>query len=100
MFLRHIVYSLRRRAGLTQAELASKARTTESTICHIEQGDRTPSTRLASRLATALEEPPETFARALMAEHWCGDVRCPQLTKRARSPLRTLSLLLAWLPWL
>jgi len=99
MFLRHIVYSLRRRKGLTQAELATKARTTESTICHIELGDRTPSTRLASRLATALEEPPETFARALMAEHWCGDQRCPQLALRARRSHSTLVLLATLLPW-
>jgi transcriptional regulator with XRE-family HTH domain len=106
MFLRHLVYSLRHRKGLTQHELATKAQTTDSTISHIEQGDRTPSTKLATRLACALEEPPETFVRALAAEHWCGELRCPQLGLKGRKrrldrdPGVPLLLLVALLPWL
>lgn len=44
----------RREAGLSQKELASMADVTQSTISMIENGDRTPSLAVITRLAAAL----------------------------------------------
>ena len=44
----------RKRLGLTQREIALRARTTEAAISHIERGIRRPSAPLLARLAAAL----------------------------------------------
>ena len=41
-------------AGLTQRQLALKARVSRATICHLEAQRRPPSPLVACRLATAL----------------------------------------------
>ena len=48
------VAMLRKRQGLTQRVVASRAGTDVSTIGKIESGDRMPGFRLTLRLATAL----------------------------------------------
>jgi len=50
MALRHLVREARKRAGLTQAELARRAGVPQSTVGRIESGARVPSTALAERL--------------------------------------------------
>jgi transcriptional regulator with XRE-family HTH domain len=51
--LQHLIREARRRAGLTQAELARRAGVPQSTIGRIESGARVPSTALAERLIRA-----------------------------------------------
>jgi transcriptional regulator with XRE-family HTH domain len=53
MALRHVVREARRRAGLTQAELARRAGVPQSTVGRIESGARVPSTELVERLVRA-----------------------------------------------
>ena len=51
------VKSARKRAGLTQAELAEKVGTSQSVIARLESGNdsRTPSLSLLARIASACE---------------------------------------------
>ena len=53
MSLVDLVREARRRAGLTQAELADRAGVPKSTVGRIESGARTPSTELVERLVRA-----------------------------------------------
>ena len=53
MALRHLIREARRRAGLTQAELAERAGVPQSTVGRIESGARDPSTALVERLIRA-----------------------------------------------
>ena len=53
MSLANLVREARRRAGLTQAELADRAGVPKSTVGRIESGARTPSTELVERLVRA-----------------------------------------------
>ena len=53
MALEHMVREARRRAGLTQAQLAELAGVPQSTIGRIETGARVPSTALVERLIRA-----------------------------------------------
>ncbi|MHC4108110.1 MAG: helix-turn-helix transcriptional regulator [Planctomycetota bacterium] len=53
MALAHMVREARRRAGLTQAQLAERAGVPQSTIGRIETGARVPSTALVERLIRA-----------------------------------------------
>jgi len=47
------VAKARRRAGLSQAELAQRMKTTQSTIARLERGRGLPSTRTPDRFAKA-----------------------------------------------
>jgi transcriptional regulator with XRE-family HTH domain len=47
------VAKARRRAGLSQAELARRMKTTQSTIARLESGRGRPSTRTLTRFAKA-----------------------------------------------
>jgi transcriptional regulator with XRE-family HTH domain len=47
------VAKARRRAGLSQAELANRMKTTQSTIARLERGRGLPSTRTLDRFAKA-----------------------------------------------
>ena len=47
------VAKARRRAGLSQAQLAKRMKTTQSTIARLESGRGKPSTRTLSRFAKA-----------------------------------------------
>ena len=53
MILVHLLREARKRAGLTQAELAARAGVPQSTIGRIESGARVPSTALLERLIRA-----------------------------------------------
>src|SRR3990172_1718657 len=53
MAFRQLLREARRRAGLTQTELARRAGVPQSTIGRIESGARVPSTLLAERLIRA-----------------------------------------------
>lgn len=49
-----LVYDLRKRAGLSQRELAKKVGTTASVICRMEQADYEGSLPMLRRIASAL----------------------------------------------
>ncbi|SRR6266542_2636749 len=49
----HLVREARRRAGLTQAELAARAGTTQSSIARLERGATTPTLKRISELVRA-----------------------------------------------
>src|SRR3990172_2981719 len=53
MAVRHLVREARRRAGLSQAELAERAGVPQSTIGRIESGARMPSAALVDRVIRA-----------------------------------------------
>ncbi len=53
MSISNLVREARRRAGLTQAELAERAGVPKSTVGRIESGARTPSTEMVERLVRA-----------------------------------------------
>ena len=52
--LAHLVYTARTEAGLTQAELARRASTTQAGICAIENGVQVPGGAMLERIARAL----------------------------------------------
>ena len=103
MILRNLVREARKRAGLTQTELGSRAGVPQSTIARVESGARTPSTVLVERLVRAagfeirarLGEPdPETaslFSRTLRrtpAERLADATRVARFVLRGRRLLR------------
>lgn len=49
----HLVREARKRAGLTQAELASRAGTTQSAIARLERGESAPSLEHLTQLVRA-----------------------------------------------
>ena len=53
MSIANVVREARRRAGLTQAELASRAGVPKSTVGRIESAARVPSTEMVERLVRA-----------------------------------------------
>jgi ribosome-binding protein aMBF1 (putative translation factor) len=63
--LRKAMVAARRRAGISQRELAARMRTSQSTIDRLERGGRSPNVKMLRRLAEAtgsklvirLEEP-------------------------------------------
>ena len=53
MIARHLIRQARRRAGLTQAELAANAATTQSAVARWESGGATPSVETLQRIVEA-----------------------------------------------
>ncbi len=45
----------RKEKGMTQGDVADKARMTRASYCNIELGKRVPSVKLAKRIATVLD---------------------------------------------
>ena len=103
MILRNLVREARKRAGLTQAELGSRAGVPQSTIARIESGARTPSTDMVEHLVRAagfevrarLGEPdPQTaslFSRTLRrtpAERLADATRAARFVLRGRQQMR------------
>ena len=103
MALTDLTREARRRAGLTQAELARRAGVPQSTVGRIESGARVPSTALTERLIRAagfelrvgLGEPdPDTdslFARTLRRtprQRLADATRAAQFALRGRRAMR------------
>lgn len=94
MLSHHLIREARRRAGITQAELAERARTTQSAVARWESGRSLPSLEKLSELVECcgLEvvvtlTPERGFEDRLL------------LDRRALSPLARLEYLLAALPF-
>lgn len=76
------VAEIRRRAGLTQQELASLSGVAQPNIAAYEKGTRNPSPQMLARLAAAAKPRPSTVLerhreaiRALAAQHKALDVK-------------------------
>lgn len=69
-----MIASERRRQGLTQADLASRAGCSPACISNIETGSRCPSLLLAVSLAAALDCSIAALAVDTLAHHvsWCS----------------------------
>lgn len=82
-----ILHEARLRAGLTQRELARRARTSQSVIARIEQGQSDPSTATLARLlaAAGFELRAELTPIAVAGSHMLDDVaRILSLTPEQR----------------
>lgn len=97
MILRSLVREARKRAGLTQIELAKRAGVPQSTVARVESGTRTPSTDLVERLVRAagyeirvgLGEPdPETAALFERTLRRSPEERLADAARAARFVLR------------
>lgn len=73
-----LVYDLRKKAGLSQRELAKKVGTTASVICRMEQADYESSLPMLRRVAAALNYRLELRARKVASR-----VRAKALKKTA-----------------
>jgi ribosome-binding protein aMBF1 (putative translation factor) len=71
-----LVIEARRRAGLSQRELARRARTVQSVVARIESGVTSPSLKTLSRLLTAagFELRTRLDVRPIKNSHMIGDV--------------------------
>ena len=77
----------RRRAGLTQRDLARRAKTSQSVVARIENGSTSPSTETLSRLvqAAGLEISAELHPSPAIDSHMLDDVeRILRLTPEER----------------
>ena len=94
-----ILYKARARAGLTQRELARRARTAQSVVARIESGATSPSWETLSRLLEAAGLALDVTLRPLAPElsHMLEDVpRILRLTPEQRlTELRNTSRFLA-----
>src|SRR5688572_11224625 len=82
-----LVKDARTRAGLTQRDLASRARTAQSVVARIENGETSPSVQTLTRLidAAGFEVRVELLARAPENSHMLQDVaRILRLTPEER----------------
>src|SRR5262245_6973784 len=66
------VRSIRRNKGLSQEVLAERAKLKTLTLRHIETGRRKPTFQTLNKIATAIGEPVETFARLLPSQSEVG----------------------------
>ncbi|MBI4408071.1 MAG: helix-turn-helix transcriptional regulator [Gemmatimonadetes bacterium] len=71
-----LVREARRRAGLSQRELARRARTAQSVVARIESGETSPSSETLSRLlaAAGFDLHPELWPRPVEGSHMLDDV--------------------------
>ena len=97
MILRSLVREARKRAGLTQVQLAERTGVPQSTVARVESGARNPSTALVERLVraagfeirAALGEPdPATDSLCERTLSRTPDQRLADATRAARFALR------------
>jgi transcriptional regulator with XRE-family HTH domain len=88
-----LIRSVRQRRGLTQAELAVRAGTTQTAISRLERGDRSPTTDTLRRLLLVMGEELEMRARRLSGEHDPAHLRA----ERALSPAARLERAFKWM---
>jgi len=74
------VIDARKRAGLTQIELAQKMGTTQPVVARLEGGRTLPSMRTLERLAKA------TGSRLLIRFEPCSEKRATGVTRRGQNP--------------
>ncbi len=88
-----LVRALRRRHGLTQAQLALRAGTTQTAISRLESGARSPTVETLRALLLVMGEDLRLTARALSGTHDDAHLHA----ERALSPRRRLERAFAWM---
>ena len=74
------IRELRHRRGISQSDLAKRARLARSYLCAVERGNRNLTLLTMSRLANALEVPVDTlFHVGANTRHGPGDQASPKL---------------------
>ncbi len=63
-----LLYSVRTTEEMSQVDLAEKSGTTKAKICDFEKGRRTPSLKLAAKMAKALGHSEALFVTKLIEE--------------------------------
>jgi len=88
-----LLRSVRLRHGLTQAQLALRAGTTQTAISRLERGDRSPSSETLRRLLLVMGEDLDLRTRRLKGEHDPAHLRA----ERALTPAKRLERAFAWM---
>ena len=96
-YSRHLVRLARREAGLSQAELAQRANTSQAAVSAYESGKRSPSVDTLTRLLTAagfelrmrLSLPDTHDATRRLAEQHVGDEVLDRFNERQRERVAT-----------
>lgn len=88
-----LLRSARLRHGLTQAELARRAGTTQTAISRLERGDRSPSVVTLGRLLLVMGEELDLRVKQLKGEHDPAHLRA----ERALTPAQRLDRAFAWM---
>ncbi len=88
-----LIRTVRLRHGLTQAQLALRAGTTQTAISRLERGDRSPSVETLSRLMLVMGEDLDLRARPLRGQHDPAHLRA----ERALTPAKRLERAFAWM---
>lgn len=88
-----ILRAARGRHGLTQAQLALRAGTTQTAISRLERGDRSPSVETLSRLLLVMGEDLDLRTRPLRGQHDPAHLRA----ERALTPAKRLERAFAWM---
>ncbi len=84
---------MRVRHGLTQAQLARRAGTTQTAISRLERGDRSPSIETLRRLVLVMGEDLDLRTHRLKGEHDPAHLRA----ERALRPAERLERAFAWM---
>jgi transcriptional regulator with XRE-family HTH domain len=78
--------------GLTQAQLALRAGSTQAAVSRLERGEISPTFETLERLLAVMGEEPEVVVRRQPAEH----DRARVAALRRRTPDQRLALALSW----
>lgn len=88
-----LVRATRVRHGLTQAQLALRAGTTQTAVSRLERGDRSPSTATLQRLLLVMGEDLDLRTRRLAGEHDPAHLQA----ERALTPAARLERAFGWM---
>ena len=88
-----LLRSVRLRHGLTQAQLALRAGTTQTAISRLERGDRSPSIETVRRLLLVMGEELDLRTRSLRGDHDPAHLRA----ERSLTPAQRLERAFAWM---
>ena len=88
-----LIRTVRTRHGLTQAQLARRAGTTQTAISRLERGARSPSVETLRRLVLVMGEDLDLGVRPLHATHDAKHLRA----ERALRPAERLARAFAWM---
>lgn len=88
-----LIRSARRRHGLTQADLALRAGTTQTAISRLERDDRSPSVETLRRLLVVMGEDLDLRTRRLQGHQDAAHLRA----ERSLTPAKRLERAFAWM---
>lgn len=88
-----LVRTVRTRRGLTQAALARRAGTTQTSISRLESAGRSPTIATLRRLLQVMGEELDLGARSLVGDHDPAHLRA----ERALTPAQRLERAFAWM---